>query len=75
MTAHQIYSNNRKLSFEEMQLVHLTATFPESSTEPSRMTKLRRRAESALYVASEIPGSIIDSLDYEFLKRVKKLYE
>jgi hypothetical protein len=71
----QIYSNNRKLSLEELQLLLIAVAFPESSIEPKEVTKLRREAESAYEVALELPGSILDSLPFEFLKKVKKLYD
>jgi len=75
MVMKQIYSNNRKLSFDELQLILVAVAFPESLIEPKEVTKLRREAESAYEVALDIPGSILDSLPYEFLKKVKKLYD
>jgi hypothetical protein len=73
--AMQIHSNHRKLSIDEYLLILIAGTFPESVVEPKEVTKLRREAESSYQVAKEVPGSILDSLPYEYLKKVKKLYD
>ena len=48
----------------------MTASFPESPSEPTEMTQIRRNAESAYQAAVDVPGAILDSMDYEYLKLV-----
>lgn len=68
--ANPIFSNGRKLTKEELLLIHMTASFPESPSEPTEMTQIRRNAESAYQAAVDVPGAILDSMDYEYLKLV-----
>ena len=69
------YSNNRKLKIDEYLRILIAASFSESEIEPEEVTKLRREAESAYEVALDIPGSILDSLPYEYLKKAMKIYD
>ena len=72
MLIHNAYSNQRELSLQETLTVKLAATTPFSWGEPIEVTKLRRKAAVARQVASEIPGAIIDSSIFEYLKQVKE---
>jgi hypothetical protein len=69
------YSNNRKLKIDEYLRILIATSFSESEIEPEEVTKLRREAESAYEVALDIPGSILDSLPYEYLKKAMKIYD
>ena len=69
------YSNNRALSVEELILINLTASFPEMNCEPKEISKLRSRAEADLRTSYEIPGSIMDSMVFEFLRRIGKIHD
>jgi len=63
------------LKIDEYLRILIATSFSESEIEPEEVIKLRREAESAYEVALDIPGSILDSLPYEYLKKAMKIYD
>ena len=69
------YSNGRHLSLKELDLILLATTFPESDLEPKELSNFRRECEASFKAAQEVPGSILDSLQYVYLKKTGMLHE
>lgn len=69
MRSQSFFSNNRPITLQEAILITVAFALPESAYEPTEISNFRKRAELAFQVSQEIPGSILDSQIYEYLKR------
>ena len=69
------YSNNRQLTFTELILALTAANIPAFDGEPKEITRLRCEGEAQLITANQIPGTIIDSLPYVYLKLAGKIHD